>query len=459
MMSVLESGKSPSELQLAKLANLLLLESRLRDAATEIELGYTVVNDTLSLVSGSTGLLWRNPASGNFKDGEIVAVSASALPAKNTPFAKWAANFCLALDEHYQQQTSIVDPANLAVELRETTHHPVAAQSVWLPIVFRGEYLGALLLFREQPWTDPELRILQQWIDTIAHAWHALRFTRRGLIDRVRSNNKPRILGVAALLIVASLLLPVRLSVLAPAELKSGNSTIVRSPIQGVIDTLHIDSNEAVSSGQLLVSLDDTALTTQLEVARQELEIARAEYRQSNQAAAFSEEAKANLQVQRITLEKYIAEVNYLVELLSRTDIRAEVDATAIVENPDEFVGRPVQLGERLLTLVDSRELELEMWLPVGDDIELVLGNEINFFPNVAPDRVYEGSLITMDYEAQLSPLGTLAYRARATITIPQESVSRIGMRGTSKLYGNRVSLFYYLFRRPISFIRQSVGV
>ncbi|MCW4629909.1 hypothetical protein [Marinomonas rhodophyticola] len=34
----------------------------------------------------------------------------------------------------------------------------------------------------------------------------------------------------------------------------------------------------------------------------------------------------------------------------------------------------------------------------------------------------------------------------------------RIGLRGTAKLYGDEVSLAYYLLRRPLTFIRQFLG-
>jgi len=35
----------------------------------------------------------------------------------------------------------------------------------------------------------------------------------------------------------------------------------------------------------------------------------------------------------------------------------------------------------------------------------------------------------------------------------------RIGLRGTAKLYGEKVSLAYYLLRRPITFVRQHLGI
>ncbi|MFK7863624.1 MAG: efflux RND transporter periplasmic adaptor subunit [Pseudohongiellaceae bacterium] len=451
--------KPQRDLQLERLANLLLLETRVREAKSELEIGFTVVNDTLSLVDGATAMLWKVPKNGSIQNGELFSVSASPLPEKNSPFAMWANRYFLEVGSLLGEDHCIVENAGLSKALAQESSTFVAANAIWLPVIHRNKTLAILTVFKQSPWSEPELRILRQWTSTVGHAWNALDLAKQGMLRSVSSIPRKRLLIAIGAILLISMVLPVRLSVLAPAELKSGDSFIVRSPIQGVVDELLVEPNATVEAGELLVRLDDSALSTELEVAQQELEIARAEFRQSSQAAAFSDEASAGLQVQRITLEKTIARVNYLSDLLARTQITATQPATVIVENVDEFVGRPVQLGERLLMLVNDNDLELELWLPVGDDIELDIGSEIDFFPNVAPDQVYSGSLLSLDYEAQISPLGTLAYRARATVELPEGAFSRIGMRGTGKLFGKQVSVFYFLFRRPVSFLRQRLGV
>jgi hypothetical protein len=401
-------------------------------------------------------MLWRAD-SGSFMRGEVFAVSSSPLVDKRSPFAVWAARASRALHKSHGDKPAAVTDADLPTKIAAERQRHVAQEAAWLPLVFRGRTLGALLLWRDKPWTDAELRILQQWSGSIAHAWHALRWSSSGagILRHLRS----RVAMGVCLACVVALMAPLRLSVLAPAELSSSEAIVVRAPLNGVVSALHVQSNTHVGAGQPLLDLDDRELRTRLEVAQQELEIARAEYRQASQAAAYSEDAKERLQVLRITLEKYVAEVNYVTEMLARTHIVADTQAIAIVDKSDEMVGRPVQLGERLLTLVDERRLELELWVPVGDDIRLDPGAELRFFPNVAPDEAYRGRLLSMDYQAQVSPLGTLAYRARASLDVPEGAPSRIGMRGTSKLYGERVSLFYYLFRRPISFVRRNLGL
>jgi hypothetical protein len=56
-----------------------------------------------------------------------------------------------------------------------------------------------------------------------------------------------------------------------------------------------------------------------------------------------------------------------------------------------------------------------------------------------------------------LSPEEVLSYKISASFE--GEEIPRIGLRGTAKIYGSRVTLFYYLFRKPITFVRQLIGV
>ncbi|MDH5726660.1 MAG: hypothetical protein OEY60_14430, partial [Nitrospira sp.] len=60
-------------------------------------------------------------------------------------------------------------------------------------------------------------------------------------------------------------------------------------------------------------------------------------------------------------------------------------------------------------------------------------------------------------YHAEVLPNNTLAYRVMAQLS-EEASESRIGWQGSAKLYGERVTLFTYLFRRPISALRPWIG-
>jgi multidrug resistance efflux pump len=245
--------------------------------------------------------------------------------------------------------------------------------------------------------------------------------------------------------------------VLAQAEIVPRNPLIVRSPMDGIIESIAVKPNALVENGDILLRLDDTELQTQLAVTQQTLAISRAQYQQASQSAPGNRDAKASLRVLALEIQKRESEVAYVRSLLERSDIESESAGLVIMPSPDDMIGKPVVTGERLLTIADPNESQLEVWLTVGDDIHLPKGSHIEFFPNVAPDKKFRARLETMDYRASQTETSDLAYRIRAEFE-EGEQPPRIGMRGTAKLYGEKVSLGYYLFRRPLATARRWIG-
>ena len=91
----------------------------------------------------------------------------------------------------------------------------------------------------------------------------------------LRPMAKKRNRWILAGLLVLSLFVPVRLSVLAPAEVVALNATAVAAPQDGVVGSFAVAPNAKVKAGDLLFSLDDSSLLNRLAVARKALEIRR----------------------------------------------------------------------------------------------------------------------------------------------------------------------------------------
>jgi hypothetical protein len=138
--------------------------------------------------------------------------------------------------------------------------------------------------------------------------------------------------------------------------------------------------------------------------------------------------------------------------------VTATRSGIALFDDPNDWIGKPVTIGERLLEIADPSQGELEIWLPVSDAIKLDLGTNVDFFLNVAPDAPLLATLRQASYEATVSPSGVLGYRLKAKFA-ESSKVPRIGLRGTAKIYGEHVTLFYYLMRRPLAAVRQMLGL
>ncbi|HSV29479.1 MAG TPA: HlyD family efflux transporter periplasmic adaptor subunit, partial [Candidatus Omnitrophota bacterium] len=327
---------------------------------------------------------------------------------------------------------------------------------LWMPLLKPdGQPAGALWLARDDAWGQEEIVLAERLADTYGHAWGALSGPERKLPAWVKNR---RVWGGAAAAVIVLFLLPVRQSALAPAVVTAAEPFVVAAPLDGVVKDFHIRPNDVVAEGQKLLSIDDTELRTRQQVAAEELSVAQAELRKAEQGALSSAESAGQVALARAQVELKVAELAHAAELLARVEVKAERPGVAVFRNVNDWIGRPVRTGERILTLADPARVEIEAHLPVADAIVLEPGNDITLFLDADPLSPVDAVLADASYEAAQTEEGILAYRVRGVLA-EGEASPRIGLRGTARIDGPRVPLFLYLFRRPIAAARHMVGL
>jgi hypothetical protein len=442
--------------QLLRLSTLVQLVKRARHAASREELGFIAVNETLQLVDYRQGSLWLRQPGGQ---GRIAALSGVPVVERGAPFTLWLTRVLRKLETAEDaDKTRRIGAADFGGALAAEWKEWLPAHALWLPLSGPRGRLGALLFARDKAWSEAESYLLQELADGYASAFANLAGRRRrGWLAALPRTGGRLKLAVAALAILA-LFLPVHLTALAPAEVVPFEPTIVRAPLDGVVDRIAVDPNAAVRKGDLLATLDERALANKLEVAVKSLATADAEYRQAAQQAVFDEKSRARLAVLKGRADERASEAAYLRSLLARVKVVAAQDGIALFSDPNDWIGRPVSIGEKLMEIADPRSAELEIWLPASDAITFDTGADVEFFLNAAPDAPVRAKLRQASYEAAVDPAGVVAYRLKASFA-SKDLPPRIGLRGTAKIFGERVSLFYYLMRRPLAAARQFLGL
>ncbi len=439
------------------LATVLLLLRRARESRSIRDLGYLLTNDTSLLVPYRSGFLWVRDEQG--RGGRLEAVSNLPVPNRDAALSRWISPLFRYFCTHSGNEPAMVDRASLPSELVADWAQYLPAQGMWLPLVLPdGRHIGGVLLARKAPWTGAEQRLLSHWIDGAAMTLEMLRRKQTKKIwGRLVSRRSIFAAGIAAMLLCL-LFVPVRLNVLAPAEIIPEDPIIVRAPLSGVIDSVEVAPNEMVEKGQILVRLDDRELVTRLEVARQGYKVVQSELQQASRASVSSQEALLKRAVLRIRVEQNRAEVAYIEEQLSRVIMTAERSGIVMFPDRVSLRGRPVRLGERIMMLADPSAASLEIWIPPSDSINLAAGAEVRLFLNIDPENPVPAFLKRVAHQAILAEDGNFGYRAEAVFD-SRAPVPRIGLRGTAKVYGDSVSMGYYLFRRPLTTLRQAFGI
>jgi multidrug efflux pump subunit AcrA (membrane-fusion protein) len=459
-------------------ADLLLhLSRRVRHAESIAELRFIAVNETRALAPYRQAALWLSHDHALTLSG-VVSVEA------NAPYAQWLQRVCRSLAGRSADGPLEVTAALLESQDASEWQEWLPAHGLWLPLLSENAVAGGLLLARDEPWQPLDLQLLGEWREIWWHeferrvhqasrrSWwgsfggraaiaaaeqspggHAL--PKWKSVGRNVWRSRWQRFGILALLVA---LIPVRLTVLAPGELVPKNPSAIRAPLEGTVDRFFVVPNQRVKKDDPLLQLDLTALNSKLSVAQQELATAEAEYRQAAQQAVFEARSKSQLAMLQGRISERKTEVSYLASQLKRAQIVAPRDGVALVDDPSEWIGKPVATGEKVMTIADEYDVEVEAWLAPGDLIDIPSDTAVTLYLNAAPLDPVAATLLYAAHEAVARPDGSFAYRLRAQIK-PDQARQRVGLKGTTRISGRRVPLIYWVLRRPLATLRPYIGI
>lgn len=438
------------------LLQLAELESLARQAESLRELGHHLANDAHGLLAYRQALVVA-------EDGDrwrLMNISGLVSVDENTPYRVWLDSTLPWL----RQQLSADEFAWL--ELNTLTDAPSATlqglQEWWpagvaaLPLKSRSEQLLGWVLFLLDEAPSPTQTVLVKRLAmSWSYCWEMLK-PKPGLWQRFRQRKNRWKLATAALLI---LLIPLRQSALAPAEITSLDLQLVSAPMDGVIKTFHIKPNEPVSKDQPLFSLDDTTLQHQRAVAQQAVAVADAELMAASQGAFTSNDSKAQLPTLQSRAQQRRAELESLNAQLQRMTVLAPRAGVAVFTDPNEWLGKPVVTGERVLQLANPDQPAMLIKLPVADAIELSVGTPVVLYLTVRPLSPLNGKILETSYQSSLTAEGISSYRLRASVDKGDSELARIGLKGTAKIKAGWSLLGYEMLRRPLAALREFTGL
>lgn len=415
----------------------LELEHRLLAAKRPVEAAFSAVNLSHSLVPYRQAALWR-------PDDGVMALSGSAGVETGAPYVLWLNKLFLHLRGGGIRAFTAGDvPDTLAEQWGDW----LPEHALTLPCAD-----GLLLFVRENPFSDQDAALLERVALLTGLSLRA--WTPKRLHLRLPRGRKAWMVAAAGVL---AAVFPVTSSVLAPADSVAAHPVVVRAPLEGVVDVIAVRPNDSVVEGQPLFALDSTTLSGRLEVTRQQYATAEAEYRQTAQAMVFDAKAKAQVAILAGKAEEKAAEVRLLEGQLARIAVKAPRAGIAVFDDASEWIGRPVNVGQKVMEVADETDTEVEAWVSVADVGEVRPGSPLTLFLNTAPLSPLRATVRAVAYEASARPDATVAHRVRATLA-DGVGKPRLGLKGTARIDGDTVPLVWWLFRRPLATIRQFLG-
>jgi hypothetical protein len=434
------------------LSSLVQFEQELRDAETLRDVGYIAVNDARRVVDFRQAFLWHED---DFHRITIEAASNVSEVDANTPhirrlgaLAGWittnlAKDKVLAFSVAGQPDKDVSDAVGA-----------LARYLIFVPLTSRAKaFSGGLVLASDKPWREADVAVLTVMGRAVSHAWNSLAEGRTVSAIKLHFQHYWR-RYLAALVVL--FLLPVRQYVLAPAEVVPQRPLIVAAPLVGVIERVYVEPNDAVEQGALLFRMEDIDLANKHILAQRSVEVAEAEYLKNAQSAFSCDECRGRLPELQALLERERATLAWTAQQLAMAEVRAPVSGVATFSDVNELIGRPVSTGQRVMTVSDPSLTRLRVSLAVDDVIHFNEQADVIFYPSTNPLDSYRATLYSISYEPRLLPEQTLAFTLLADFSA--DAPPRLGLRGTAKVYGKRAPLIYLALRRPLSWLRRSLG-
>jgi multidrug efflux pump subunit AcrA (membrane-fusion protein) len=429
----------------SKLERLVGLEGEIRQQPKRSALALHAVNETRALIGFEQAFLFTLNRNGK----PVMDLASSVARIENQ------APLIRAITLSVKELPDLKKSGVVTLKIAQRTENYPFEHGFWSPFLdAEGKCFGGLLFARKTAFAEGDCLIAARIGETYAHAFRTL--TPPSLLRLI---SIPRWLMISApLVLLALFFIPVPMTSLAPFEVAAKDPAIVTAPIDGAISVVTAEPNSVVKRGDILFRFDDTILRADAEIAQQRSLVSEAKLATAKSSAFTDLDAKRSLAELQTEVALAHSERDYALSLLQRSIVQAKTDGLLIYSSKNDWIGKPVRVGEKIMEVAQPSHVEYRLDLAVHDAVTLERGAAVKLFFDADPLNPRVGAITEMSYHATEKPGGLLAYTVRVDPT-GEGKTERIGLRGTAQISGEQVSLGFYLFRRPIAGLRQYLGM
>ena len=439
-----------------KIARLITIEKKIREAQSKTELEFLIVNELKDLVNYDVAILLSTNKIGVT---EVKTISNIAVVDQTAPLVSYIKNLInnivLPIEEN-AYEINLDDQETIEKNYEKPENIPSNGLMINLQSSIGG-LQGKLFILSSEKLISSDKELLTHLAGTIGHALFSFK-KGLNLLDKIKIIFSGKFKWFFIITSILILLIPINMSALAPVEVSANNPTVVTSPINGVIKNIIVNTNDPVVVGDSLVKFDDTDIKNQYEVAQQTLAVAEAELLRNRQSSFTNTEDKAKIMSLATEVGLKKKELEYTKDRLDYIIIKAASNGVAVIEDKNEWQGKPVVIGEKIMIIAETSDIHFSIYLPVKDSLVIAPDSKVKVFLDIDPLSSMEAKIDRTAYKPEITPEGVLAYKVVASLTENLENKPRIGLRGTARIYGDEVTIFYYLFRTPINILRQWIG-
>lgn len=412
---------------------------------------YIVLNETAKVIPFDRAMLWDLRGS----KPALLGVSGHAKVPKDSEIAKTVAQFVKDLVEPSKIKAVTAETFSTEGQAFQQWHDGSTQSSViWVPIVVDNHLELGLWIERwnDKNWDEQELKLF-------SHLSRGFSAAFQKFLPKIPLNPKAKmalkIFGATVLLFV--FFFPISLRIVAPCEVVAKDPYLVTAPLNGIIDQVMVKPGEVVTKGAVLFQYNKQVPLQELKVAEKEVEIANSQLNRVMTKGFDDAESLNEAGIWRLQLDRDNVKLDLAKYQASKLEVVAETDGFIALDDPDQWRGRPVQIGERVMMIVNPENTKLKIWISESDNISYLPDENIDIILNIDPAETYTAKIRYVSDYSLLSATGVTSFVAEADWVEKPESV-KIGLKGTAVLFGEYVPFFYWVLRKPLIALRHMIG-
>ena len=438
------------------LRTLYQLSTDLNSSESRQDLIFRILNNTISLFPYHRAVLW----SFDNKRPKLLGVSGREDVNHKSPRAELWKDAVTSLDENKSLQILDNSPISKKGAWKSLVEKTSGLSVMWVPLVQNGDLRAGLLLERwgDDVWDAGECEIMESLAQSFGLAWK--QFNPLSRWQNRKAFSLPRIIMAVAALLVVYLLYSqtTSLRVVAPCEIVPKEVEMIAAPLEGVIKQVLIQPGDHVTKGELLFAYEDRIVMQELKIAQKQVQIIKSQYDRARVKAFTDPRAMEDIRNLKYRLEQEKIRLKMAESKAMHMQVRASTSGISMVDNPENWRGRPVQIGERVVMIFNPRKSKVKIFLPENDNIRFNREKPVLIILNADPGSKYEALLRYVAPQTSANPQGGISFVAEAELTAPDVGIN-VGSKGYAIVYGEEVRLGYWLFRKPLAGIRHFLGI
>lgn len=369
-----------------------------------------------------------------------------------------------AMDEAVDQRAVIAYPPLDADEPLATRDHAElsmalsGAHVLSVPMLLHGEFHGAITFERpaDRPFRQPEVEVMAALGAALGPVLEEKRLNDRWLVTKMAVAVQHAIkwifgphdmfakMAVAAIICVGLFfsVATAEYQVHAPASIEGLIRRAVVAPTDGFIKEAPARAGDAVTSGQLLASLEDRDLALERLRWVTDRQQRRIEYEK-----ALAERQRAAIGIIKAQIDQSEAQIQLIDEQLARIQLRSPFDALVVSGDLSQQIGAAVTRGQTLFELAPLDTYRVNLSVDESQIVDIVLGQRGNVLFASIPEQSFPLLIDKITPVAEVRE-GRNVFRIEARLGTTSPRL-RPGMDGVAKI-GIEPRLLVWIWSRSL---------